>query len=87
MRKKTETKIQKLGQKVAITMIVVGMLLPLVAHADDTGASLVSDLSCVVTAYYQPVAGQQNYAKGNFEAEVAMNGDDTTKNSTRVKKK
>lgn len=85
MRKKTETKIQKLGQKVAITVIVVGMLLPLVAHADSTESILVSDLECVVTAYYQPVAGQQNYAKGNFEAEVAMNGDDTTANGSKVK--
>lgn len=85
MRKKSYTKTQKIGQKIAITIIVVGMLLPMIAHADSNEGTLVSDLECVVTAYYQPVANQQNYAKGNFEAEVAMNGDDTTANGNKVK--
>lgn len=86
MRKTPYTKKQKIGQKIAITIIVVGMLLPMIAHADSSSeTTLVSDLECVVTAYYQPVANQQNYAKGNFEAEVAMNGDDTTANGSKVK--
>lgn len=53
-------------------------------HTDIASASLVSSLDCVVTAYYQPLPTQSNFLQGNFEAEVAMDGDDTTANGSRV---
>ena len=74
----------KIAQKIATSLLVVGMLLPLTAKADETTPTLVSSLDCVVTAYYQPLPNQQNYSKGNFEAEVALNGDDTTANGSKV---
>ncbi len=77
-------KSMKIAQKIAISLLIVGMLLPLIAQADETTPTLVSSLDCVVTAYYQPLPNQQNYSKGNFEAEVALNGDDTTANGSKV---
>lgn len=66
---------------------VVGMLIPHDAFADtsDKGADLVSSLGCVVTAYYQPIPGQENYIKGSLAADISLNGDHTTADGTKVK--
>lgn len=77
-------KSMKIAQKTAVAFLVVGLLLPFAAHADENTPTLVSSLDCVVTAYYQPLPNQQNYSKGNFEADVALNGDDTTANGSKV---
>ncbi len=53
-------------------------------HTDIVESALVSSLDCVVTAYYQPLPDQQNFSREVFEAEVAMNGDDTTASGTKV---
>ncbi len=53
-------------------------------HTDIVENVLISSLDCVVTAYYQPLPSQNNLLQGNFAAEVAMNGDDTTASGTKV---
>lgn len=57
---------------------------PTLVHADENTVPLVSSLGCVVTAYYQPVPGQANYIRGDFAADVALNGDDITANGKKV---
>ncbi|MBI4835786.1 MAG: peptidoglycan-binding protein [Candidatus Abawacabacteria bacterium] len=70
-------------------LIIANLLLSLVpqhAFADnDEVADLVTNLNCVVTAYYQPIAEQKNFERGSLAADIAMNGDDTAADGTKVK--
>lgn len=79
-----KSKSQLFVKRSVIALLIVGMLAPLVAKADESTPSLISSLDCVVTAYYQPVPNQQAYLKGSFSAEVALDGDDTTANGSKV---
>jgi len=76
------------NKKISIMILVFGMLIPAQTYAaggDTDQVDLVNSLDCVVTAYYQPIEGQQSYIKGNLAADIALNGDDTTADGTKVK--
>lgn len=52
---------------VVILTTFLATLVPLEAYADDDGYF-------IVTAYYSPLPNQQYYLKGNYEAEIRLNG-------------
>ncbi len=79
-----------IGKLIAPVLLGV-LMIPQLSLADNspstsstTSPDLVDSLSCVVTAYYQPVPNQQNYLRGDFSAEVALDGDDTTADGSKV---
>lgn len=73
-------------QKIITLVAAISLLVPVpVLGAGSDDADLVTSLDCVVTAYYQPIENQQSYIKGNLAADIALNGDDTTADGTKVR--
>ncbi len=64
-------KIQKLFAFLCVTVLSFGVLFPTASH---TAHAAGRKQTFLVSAYYSPLPGQSRYLRGNYEAEIRLNG-------------